>query len=1130
MKLIRTKKASNFIFQLTVFFIFLILPALFFVAHSKTSRFDQIGEKQVVLLDTYEQGELPLFYIDQAIKHMVNQEIYRLVSTSGGLPGDCYLDNGYAVWNSSCVPDVSQMGSIIKRRISDDLHGFFSAFPVSMPLPEYDLTVSSGEGTTKIIGKTGLFLRSDIPEEMSNAEELPEYKFKLAEGMAGEDNSEGYESMHLIPPVSLNQRVTSCFEDRKAYFSGTPQYHNGIDYVAVYGTDVYAVEGGAVVFAGYDKSGYGNKVVISHKYYDVEYWTLYGHLSSILVTEGDTVEQGEVIAKSGNSGNSIGAHLHFEIRALENLYKNAINPLCLDPGYLEGFLVFDDDFCKAIDHSDDFPCDFELTTSQGTVWDRFSAKLDEVKKSGETCGERILEIAMEGIDHPYCLGAGLWSTDSNPPASGQCPALAYENAFCTKKDWEDMIKETGKCPTDCGVFTQWVFNRYSNLYNKEDYAESTDEFYIDVRTANWQAQYVGRPVDHDPMQDWDKWQDIRPDCDKLQKGDLIFFSQTYGNFPVSHVGIYAGECKFIHAGDPVQIADLSQGRYNLHYIGAKRVCPENSGRNLITGKVTAEEDSDTVLDADDEVIETESFTCEDFNGIYCSEDELCTGDKFYAEKGVCCLGECRSILLPYEIQPEFLSETEKMKLNMSREEIVANGLRNATKRDDAKITEYLREEPEQRSTAETIVWGMVIVGLIILLGLGIYYIKKKNFIVISLFVVLLVVFVLLYPMGKEGITGHAVQMAKSPLSCSVDDNMAYFTVGDYTPAGVDSQAYRYYSHCISDAGFPNHENYFLTYMVEAFEKYPNLKSVGYTPLLFMTKCYVESSRGPVDGCNQAIVGGMCQVDDCPAEYPDCRLQENTPKAIHDNILAAASILSNKVNSLGSLQSQFGLSNRDMLKLIIYSYNRGEGTVMGGIDYGDGPNTGVKGYLHQGKTLDDAMLLACYELYDLNVYGTCGGSREYCCRDVGGVAYASGVIGEYENRVCPLVTRTDGVEPIDTGEEGITATDTTIPEGVMKGDILGYYYLNPSFTVEHPFDIAVFDKLWEKTNRIEDECAWGDRACIDSIIDESTSAYLWTYDCSSKDCRFDVDLNMTTFAYIDGKYQEQPLVMKFGLKK
>lgn len=88
--------------------------------------------------------------------------------------------------------------------------------------------------------------------------------------------------------------------------------HLGIDITASEGSNVYAAGTGVVTMAaGGWNYGYGNVIQIDHGNGDV---TVYAHLSTILVSQCQTVGQGAVIALSGNTGNSFGAHLHFEVR------------------------------------------------------------------------------------------------------------------------------------------------------------------------------------------------------------------------------------------------------------------------------------------------------------------------------------------------------------------------------------------------------------------------------------------------------------------------------------------------------------------------------------------------------------------------------------------------------------------------------------------------------------------------------------------------------------------------------------------------------------------------------------------------------------------------------------------------
>lgn len=89
-------------------------------------------------------------------------------------------------------------------------------------------------------------------------------------------------------------------------------YHRGLDIAAGSGTPVLAADAGRVIVAGWpDNGGYGNRVMIDH---GNGYVTLYGHLSRIDVTVGQTVNRGNQIGLEGSTGRSTGPHLHFEIR------------------------------------------------------------------------------------------------------------------------------------------------------------------------------------------------------------------------------------------------------------------------------------------------------------------------------------------------------------------------------------------------------------------------------------------------------------------------------------------------------------------------------------------------------------------------------------------------------------------------------------------------------------------------------------------------------------------------------------------------------------------------------------------------------------------------------------------------
>ena len=126
-----------------------------------------------------------------------------------------------------------------------------------------------------------------------------------------------------IPPTYIKPisggRQSSGFGRRKAPTRGASTYHKGVDWATPVGTAVMASSAGTVTKAGWG-SGYGYVVYINHA--DGRQ-TRYGHLSKILVSQGQTVSQGQKIALSGNTGVSTGPHVHFEIL----INGTQVNPL-----------------------------------------------------------------------------------------------------------------------------------------------------------------------------------------------------------------------------------------------------------------------------------------------------------------------------------------------------------------------------------------------------------------------------------------------------------------------------------------------------------------------------------------------------------------------------------------------------------------------------------------------------------------------------------------------------------------------------------------------------------------------------------------------------------------------------------
>jgi len=166
------------------------------------------------------------------------------------------------------------------------------------------------EGRIRLTKEIEVLNDAIISESVINSEVLIEAQpqlIKVGTKPVPEDGPAGF----FISPL-VTYRLTSPFGPRWG------RMHEGIDMAVNTGTSVMAADGGKVTYSGWD-SGYGYRIDIDHGNGVV---TRYGHNSKLLVEVGEIVGQGEVIAKSGNTGRSTGPHLHFEVR----IDGTAMNP------------------------------------------------------------------------------------------------------------------------------------------------------------------------------------------------------------------------------------------------------------------------------------------------------------------------------------------------------------------------------------------------------------------------------------------------------------------------------------------------------------------------------------------------------------------------------------------------------------------------------------------------------------------------------------------------------------------------------------------------------------------------------------------------------------------------------------
>ena len=129
-----------------------------------------------------------------------------------------------------------------------------------------------------------------------------------------------------VLPINVEAyTMASGYGYRRDPVYGATAFHAGLDFAAPEGTGVYATANGRVSVADW-KGGYGNCIDVDHGY---NYLTRYGHLSKILVKEGQMVSRGEKIGEVGSTGKSTGPHLHYEVR-FKDEPQNPVNYYFMD--------------------------------------------------------------------------------------------------------------------------------------------------------------------------------------------------------------------------------------------------------------------------------------------------------------------------------------------------------------------------------------------------------------------------------------------------------------------------------------------------------------------------------------------------------------------------------------------------------------------------------------------------------------------------------------------------------------------------------------------------------------------------------------------------------------------------------
>lgn len=133
------------------------------------------------------------------------------------------------------------------------------------------------------------------------------------------ERSEELSHLPSIRPVDVGY-ISSYFGKRRDPFTGRMSRHEGVDFSARQGSNIYATADGVVCHAKYDR-GYGHTIKIDH---GNGILTKYAHNAKLLVRKGQKIKRGDVIAYLGNSGRSTAPHLHYEVR-VNGVAQNPLN-------------------------------------------------------------------------------------------------------------------------------------------------------------------------------------------------------------------------------------------------------------------------------------------------------------------------------------------------------------------------------------------------------------------------------------------------------------------------------------------------------------------------------------------------------------------------------------------------------------------------------------------------------------------------------------------------------------------------------------------------------------------------------------------------------------------------------------
>jgi len=205
--------------------------------------------------------------------------------------------NGEEKYSVPTYEDAESVINKLKEKESNNMDKITTVEKYNTSLAEFSSVDTCVEG-----------LYEKKPEPVVVPKQTIYYASSKSNGAIGSSRNVNSPGNKVALGISLIQPVNGKISCRYGYQGS--YYHTGLDIYASYGTPIKAAASGTVTYAGYHYS-YGNLLIVTH---GNGVQTYYAHCSKLYVSVGASVSQGQAIAAIGSTGNSVGPHLHLEVR------------------------------------------------------------------------------------------------------------------------------------------------------------------------------------------------------------------------------------------------------------------------------------------------------------------------------------------------------------------------------------------------------------------------------------------------------------------------------------------------------------------------------------------------------------------------------------------------------------------------------------------------------------------------------------------------------------------------------------------------------------------------------------------------------------------------------------------------